>query len=257
MKTQASEKLNTLPRNFVVVDCETSGLDPHVHSLLSLGAETADGATFYGTCQPWAGAICDPAAMAVNGMDWEEAQGEALGPGELVSEFCGWLSEQERWTKLPRGTRWIMGGKNPQFDYEYLLHSLAKIWPDRSQCGRILNISRRCVDLHSLAYGWAMRQAIDFGAVDFSTDTIYAQLGFAKEASPHHALTGAQLEMAVFRKLLADATPSKDTLRLDWLSDPAQTIGNVQLPTKAVLNNIDSLRGAIDEAMALAAKNEE
>lgn len=40
-----------------------------------------------------------------------------------------------------------------------------------------------------------------------------------------------------------------DTVRLDWLADPGQNIGNVQLPTKCVEANIHSLRAAIDAAM--------
>jgi len=44
---------------------------------------------------------------------------------------------------------------------------------------------------------------------------------------------------------------NKDTLRLDWLSDKSQSIGNVQLPTECVERNLDSLRGAIDDAMLL------
>jgi hypothetical protein len=210
MKTEEPKKLNTLPRNFVVVDCETSGLDPSRHSLLSIGAETADGATFYAECRPWSGAICDPAALAVNGQDWEEAQSRSQSPAELVCAFRDWLGVQAGRIKLPPETRWIMGGKNPQFDHQFLIRSLLEIWVDMGKCARHLNISRRCVDLHSLAYGWAMERGIDFGARDFSTDTIYAHLGFAKEATPHHALTGAKLEMAVFRKLLAGATRPED-----------------------------------------------
>lgn len=41
----------------------------------------------------------------------------------------------------------------------------------------------------------------------------------------------------------------KDAERLDWLSDPENNIGNVQLPISCVENNLHSLRGAIDEAM--------
>jgi hypothetical protein len=44
----------------------------------------------------------------------------------------------------------------------------------------------------------------------------------------------------------------KDKTRIDWLSDATNNIGNVQLPTECVLNNIHSLRSAIDEAMALS-----
>jgi hypothetical protein len=41
---------------------------------------------------------------------------------------------------------------------------------------------------------------------------------------------------------------SKDRDRLDWLADPANQIGNVQLPTEAVMQNLHSLRDAIDAA---------
>lgn len=43
----------------------------------------------------------------------------------------------------------------------------------------------------------------------------------------------------------------EDAKRLDWLADPANTIGNVQLPTEAVTANLHSLRDAIDAAMAM------
>ncbi len=42
-----------------------------------------------------------------------------------------------------------------------------------------------------------------------------------------------------------------DVIRLDWLSDRSNHIGNVQLPRECVERNIDSLRSAIDDAMSL------
>lgn len=42
---------------------------------------------------------------------------------------------------------------------------------------------------------------------------------------------------------------NSDTKRLDWLADVENKIGNVQLPRQAVINNLASLRDAIDEAM--------
>lgn len=41
----------------------------------------------------------------------------------------------------------------------------------------------------------------------------------------------------------------KDSERLDWLADPTNSIGNVQLPTVCVERNPHSLRDAIDDAM--------
>ena len=47
----------------------------------------------------------------------------------------------------------------------------------------------------------------------------------------------------------------QDAKRLDWLADPANTIGNVELPTEAVTANLHSLRDAIDAAMAMPAND--
>lgn len=46
-------------------------------------------------------------------------------------------------------------------------------------------------------------------------------------------------------------TTQTDTTRLDWLADVNNKIGNVQLPTACVENNLSSLRNAIDAAMEI------
>lgn len=43
--------------------------------------------------------------------------------------------------------------------------------------------------------------------------------------------------------------PHPDTIRLDWLADPANKIGSVILPTECVEQHLDSMRDAIDAAM--------
>lgn len=40
-----------------------------------------------------------------------------------------------------------------------------------------------------------------------------------------------------------------DSKRLDWLANPDNPLGNVTLPAGAVLENVESLRAAIDAAM--------
>jgi hypothetical protein len=42
-----------------------------------------------------------------------------------------------------------------------------------------------------------------------------------------------------------------DKRRLDWLSDKNNLVGNVQLPTTCVMDNLTNLRSAIDAAMEL------
>ena len=44
-----------------------------------------------------------------------------------------------------------------------------------------------------------------------------------------------------------------DTVRLDWLADPANKIGSVILPTECVERHLDSMRDAIDAAMRIQA----
>lgn len=44
-----------------------------------------------------------------------------------------------------------------------------------------------------------------------------------------------------------------DTVRLDWLADPANKIGSVLLPPECVEQHLDSMRDAIDAAMQIQA----
>lgn len=53
-----------------------------------------------------------------------------------------------------------------------------------------------------------------------------------------------------------DKSVITDTDRIDWLADPNNTIGNVQLPRNVVIGNLASLRAAIDEAMELSKSDE-
>ena len=51
------------------------------------------------------------------------------------------------------------------------------------------------------------------------------------------------------------AVPHPDTVRLDWLADRDQHIGNVQLPAECVACNLHSMRDAIDMAMQMDKEN--
>jgi len=43
----------------------------------------------------------------------------------------------------------------------------------------------------------------------------------------------------------------EDKARIEWLSDMDQMTGHVRLPNECVINNLHSLRSAIDDAMLL------
>ena len=78
------------------------------------------------------------------------------------------------------------------------------------------------------------------------------------------AIGGGIVSIFTKRKLDADTLEDhpetvaamKDRERMDWLADPVNPVGNVQLPTAAVTANIHSLRDAIDAAMAMPANAE-
>lgn len=67
-------------------------------------------------------------------------------------------------------------------------------------------------------------------------------------------ITGDVKDIIKFQDyLLKLEEKTKDSIRMDWLASTRQNIGNVQLPTECVENNLTSLRGAIDDAMKIDA----
>ena len=86
---------------------------------------------------------------------------------------------------------------------------------------------------------------------------IRAALAAIKKADGQRELIQAQFELARvcsddnITALLAkiDAL-QRDADRLNWLADKNNLVGNVQLPTSCVYQNLHSLRDAIDAAIA-------
>lgn len=58
-------------------------------------------------------------------------------------------------------------------------------------------------------------------------------------------------EVRRLRALASRAGGHPDTVRMDWLADRNNIIGNVQLPAVCVMNNLHDMRAAIDEAVRL------
>lgn len=78
-----------------------------------------------------------------------------------------------------------------------------------------------------------------------------------EEANPGNGLITVQFIDDAEPELVGsedlEYVPHPDTVRLDWLADPANKIGNVLLPTECVELHLDSLRDAIDAAMQMQA----
>lgn len=168
----------------LIIDTETSGLDPEKCSILSIGATTLDGEhKFYKECRAWDGAEVHPKALEVNGL--HSHQKAKLSESDLMIEFADWLDEV--------GIK-QMAGYNVQFDYGFLDHAFKR--------AKLKNpIQRRTVDAQSLAWGYIVKNDLQMPRA-LSMNNVLELLGYSKEPDPHNALTGAECCAKVIRKAI-------------------------------------------------------
>lgn len=169
----------------IVVDVETSGVDPNKNSLLSVGAIEFENPEnqFYGECRVWEGAHIEPAALVVNGFTENDAlDKKKKSDKELLEDFLKWAAGCKERT---------LAGQNPSFDRDFLrvtAHRYHIDWP----------FAQRTIDVHSIAYYHAVRKKaiipLKREHSDFSLDAILAYCGLSPETKPHNGLNGAKLE---------------------------------------------------------------
>lgn len=203
--------MNGFSENFAVIDLESTGLPDKrtpVESIavLEVGAVDAAGRRFYRRVAMERGRIVQQGALECNGIDPLD-----LGVGDSIEVS---LCDLFTWLHAGHAGRWILGGKNPQYDYSLLKAN----WPEGSVGVPLHEVmSRRCVDLHSLVYGMALRSGWDMTGDDFSTDDLYRSLGLEPEPKPHNALRGAIHEMEGFRRVLLGASAATPQGQFDAL----------------------------------------
>lgn len=173
----------------IIIDIETTGLDPLKHCMVSLGAVDYDtGDEFYGECRVYPGRTIDPFALGVNGFTEARCLGQPTDqlPHSLYMDFLRWAVIDTKREPL------LAGQQVGSFDIRFLRaiaddpdQGIIPTWP----------FGHRSVDLHSVAYA-KLRKSL-------SLDGILQALGLAPEPKPHNALTGARLERDAFKLLLA------------------------------------------------------
>lgn len=187
----------------VVIDVETSGLDPARHGIIEIGAVLLDGETLevindldaevrLAFWLEW-----DAEAEAVHGTTRTQAEDPArLDEAETLACLFEWLDAYRG------GKRLVMAGMNPGFDLGFLRAVAERTSPELAT-GLRERISHRTLDLHTLAWRAAREHDPEVDLGSLNTDAIYALLGLDPEAKPHRALEGALREAEALALLLA------------------------------------------------------
>ena len=161
----------------IFLDCETTGLNPDKHEILSIGAVKEDGTTFECKVIPLHIKEADPKALEINGYkkeDWDEAffLPHAL---QLLNDFVG--------TDMP-----YFMAYNASFDLSFL----EKAYRD---CNLPWPFHYHKLDLLTLA--WSKLPAES----SLSLKNVCLALSIEPEPAIHGALNGTQKAYEVYKKL--------------------------------------------------------
>lgn len=196
----------------IILDVEASGTEPHIHSLVSVGAVDFDNPEnrFYEECQIWEGAHIMDGALEVNGFtEAEITDTNKQTEAELVQKFFEWSQHF--------GDRTLVG-QNVSFDRDFVRAAAqrAKLPQD---------VAYRTLDTHSFCWMHMVKRGLQApideqhrrSALDL--DAILNYCGIPEEPHPHNALTGALCHAEVASRLLNDAKllPEFEQYEIPWL----------------------------------------
>lgn len=176
----------------IAVDVETSGLDPKINSILSIGAVDMANPDnrFYGECAPFTSAIIEESALKVNGFTVEEIMAREKTEAQLIAEFVEWVKGIE---DSP-----LMCGQNVSFDRDFVRHSCERN-------GLKSPFNYRVVDIHSIAWYYITSNG-SRPPKNLSLNSILQMVGAGREPEPHNALTGAMSAAEIISQLLTKKT---------------------------------------------------
>jgi DNA polymerase III epsilon subunit-like protein len=178
----------------IVVDVETTGLNPRKNSIVSIGAVNFENPKeqFYGECRPWIGAALNDQALSINGFSKEYLKNNKKSHNKLILEFAEWMDGQVE--------NQIIGGHNPFFDTGFLTYSYNK-------CKIKPTFGHRIVDLHSICYAKILndiklqnKSSVD--KLHLTSNDIFNYVGLYDEPNPHNGLTGAKMEAESLSRLI-------------------------------------------------------
>ncbi len=175
----------------IVLDMETSGVDPQKNSIVSIGALEFENPSnqFYGECRPWEGAEITDEALRVNGFTRAQLANQAKAHDQLIKEFLAWMQPIKNKT---------IAGHNVWFDISFFKEALKRV-------GIPWTFGNRYVDSHSIAYEHFARTGKLIlkkeGTSDIKLDRIFEFLGINGK-STHTALEDAQMTAEILSRFI-------------------------------------------------------
>ena len=197
----------------IVVDVESSGVDYHKNSIISVGALDLENPTnqFYEECRIWDGAHINEEASAIHGLtNAELADPNKQSEADLVHKFIDWA------LKVPERT---LAGQNVSFDRDFLRAAAERArhtnWP----------FAHRTIDTHTLCFMHMVKRGIappidpEHRRSALNLDAVLNYCGIPDEPMPHNALTGAMSHAEVISRLLYDKKllPVFDQYPIPWV----------------------------------------
>jgi len=177
----------------IVVDVETTGVDPEINSIIGIGAVDFFNSKnqFYEECKIWYGAEITKKALEINGFTFEQITNSRKQSLEsAILKFIEWAKNIEYRT---------FAGENPAFDRDFLKESV-KIYKINWKPGH------RTIDLHSLCYSHHLKRGIKppikEKITDLDLNKTLNYVGLPPEPNPHNALVGAKYEAEAFSRLI-------------------------------------------------------
>jgi len=177
----------------IVVDIETSGIDPDRHSIVSIGAVdfSHPERRFYEECRVWEGALISEEALLINGYTEVEITDVRKQTDEdLLKKFVVWVEAGDSHTLM---------GHNPAFDISFLDETAERYHIE-------LPFPHRSLDLHSICFAHMIKAGITPPVhnkrTDINSEKVSEYVGIPIEPKPHNALNGAIYEAEAFSRLL-------------------------------------------------------
>jgi DNA polymerase III epsilon subunit-like protein len=186
----------------IVLDIETTGLDPAKHGIVSVGAvefENPDN-QFYEECRVSEGVPIEQEAVNINGFSHEAMRDVSKQTtGSLLENLLEWIQTCGEWT---------IAGHNVHCDIEFIDRAASKFDVGPLDHGRGGVFHDRIIDTHSLVWMDLVRSGEDLPKdgkySNVSSDFIFKYVGIDHERNTHNALEDAQLTAEAVSRLIYD-----------------------------------------------------